>query len=64
MSDKEAVLYEIENLPENLLPEVLEHVRQLKLSGALERSPTAIASEQVLAKDWMLKEEDDAWRDL
>lgn len=64
MTDKEAVLHEIENLPQNLLPEVLEHVRQLKLLGAFDRSPTAIASEEVLAKEWLSSEEDEAWRDL
>ena len=27
-------------------------------------SPTALASERVLAKDWLRPEEDEAWRDL
>jgi hypothetical protein len=34
------------------------------VSAALRTVPTALASEAVLAKDWLRPEEDEAWRDL
>ncbi len=33
-------------------------------NSAICPSPTAIASERVLSKDWLRPEEDEAWRDL
>ena len=67
------------NLPLNF-NQVFELVRQLpyneklKLSEVLKKETkykfendnilTHFASEKVLAKDWLLPEEDDAWKDL
>ncbi len=50
----------------------LPYSEKLKLSEMLKRETkqekdsvfTHLASEKVLAKDWMLKEEDEAWVDL
>lgn len=64
MTAKEAVLREIENLPDAMLTEVLDHLRRMKLRAAIARSETALASEAVLARDWLREEEDEAWRDL
>ncbi|HXT60318.1 MAG TPA: hypothetical protein VN699_16875 [Pirellulales bacterium] len=64
MTDKEAVLQEIDELPQECIADVLEYVRRLKMQAAIQRSDAAIASETVLAKDWLRSEEDDAWRDL
>ena len=64
MTDKEAVLQEIDELPQECISDVLEYVRRLKLQAAIQRSDAAIASETVWAKDWLRSEEDDAWRDL
>jgi hypothetical protein len=64
MQPKEAVIQEIEDLPVNLLQEVLDFVRFLKNQHANERLETAILSEGVLGRDWLRPEEDEAWRDL
>ncbi len=48
----------------------LSYSEKLKLSEILKRETkqdkvlTHLASEKVLAKDWMLPEEDEAWKDL
>ena len=64
MTEKEAVLQEIEELPDEFVADVLEYIRRLRLQAAVLRSPTAVASEGVLANDWLRDEEDEAWRDL
>ncbi|HQU43643.1 MAG TPA: hypothetical protein PK867_12580 [Pirellulales bacterium] len=64
MTRKEAVLQEIEDLPDEFIGDVLEYIRRLRLQSAIQRSDAAVASEAVLAKDWLLSEEDEAWRDL
>lgn len=52
----------------------LPYKEKLKLSGVLQKETqqkmendtilTHFASERVLAKDWLLSEEDEAWKDL
>lgn len=64
MTEKEAVLQEIEELPDAFIGDVLHFIRQLRVQAALHRSDTALASEAVLAKDWLRSEEDEARRDL
>jgi hypothetical protein len=64
MTKKEAVLQEIEELPDEFSADVLDYIRRLRLEAAIRRSDTAVASEAVLAKDWLRDEEDEAWRDL
>ena len=64
MGNKEAVIKEIEEIPEPFLEEVLDFVHFLKAKIAKERLDTAIASESVLKKDWLKPEEDEAWRSL
>jgi hypothetical protein len=64
MSEKEAVVHEIEELPASLLQEVLNFIRFLKARVTQERLETALLSETALQKDWLRPEEDEAWRDL
>ena len=64
MSNKEAVIKEIEQIPEPFLEEVLDFVHFLKARIAKERPDTAIASESTLKKDWLKPEEDKAWQSL
>jgi uncharacterized protein HemY len=44
------------------LEKVLE--KEIKEKSESEKVLTHLASEKVLAKDWMLPEEDEAWKDL
>jgi hypothetical protein len=39
-------------------------IQVAKQKRVVQSSPTALASEQVLAKDWLKPEEDKAWKDL
>jgi hypothetical protein len=56
---------EIETLPSNFLEEVYHYVSFLKkVKGQLITGEVTMASEAVLAKDWLLPEEDAAWADL
>jgi len=64
MSTKEALLQEIEKIPEPVLDEVLDFVQFLRARRPGEGRLTAVASESALAKDWLKPEEDEAWKDL
>jgi hypothetical protein len=44
------------------LSEVLK--KETKLNQGADKVLTHLASEKVLAKDWLLPEEDEAWKDL
>ena len=63
-SKKKLLLYEIEQVPEPFLGEVLDFVQFLKTKIAKERMNIAIASESSLKKDWLKPEEDEAWQSL
>ena len=64
MSKREAVIKEIEQIPEPFLEEVLDFVHFLKARITKERLGTAIASESSLRKDWLKPQEDEAWQNL
>ncbi len=64
MTTKEALLKEIDAVPEPLLDEVLDFIQFLKAKLPTEARNTALASESALRKDWMKPEEDAAWGDL
>lgn len=64
MTEKDAVLREVQAIPDRFLGELLDFIQQLKLKAAIDRSGTALSSERVLAVDWQRLEEDEAWRDL
>jgi len=64
MTAKEAIVQAVEDLPEDCLDDLAHYVEALRQRAALQTVPTALASEAVLAKDWLRPEEDEAWRDL
>lgn len=67
MTTREVLLREAEKLPEPLLDEVLDFVRFVSARRQRGRKPDldcAIASESVLARDWLTPEEDEAWQHL
>ncbi len=64
MTVRESLLQTVEQLPEEYLEELADHARRLRLKAAHQDVPTALASEEVLARDWLRPEEDDAWQDL
>lgn len=64
MNNKELLQQEIEQIPETLLPEVLNFVQYLKYKTQQNKLETAISSESSLARDWLTPEEDEAWQDL
>ena len=64
MSKKDALLSEIEQVPDSFIDEVLDFVHFLKTKIIKERLDTAIASESSLKKDWLKPEEDEAWQNL
>jgi len=60
------LIKEIEQLPPQIVSEVYNYVRFLKIKQTKESddSNTHFASENVLARDWLLPEEDVAWASL
>jgi ADP-dependent phosphofructokinase/glucokinase len=63
MTQKEAVLKEIDELPDQL-NEILEFVQFLKYKKKHEKFEIAVAAESSLKKDWMKPEEDETWKHL
>ena len=64
MDSKEILLQEIDQFPQEYLNEVLDFIRLLKQKKGNEKLDITIASESSLKKDWLLPEEDEAWKDL
>jgi hypothetical protein len=64
MTAKEAIVHAVEDLPDECLDDLAHYVDALRRRASLRAVPTALASETVLAKDWLRPEEDEAWRDL
>ena len=64
MNAKESLVQEIEQIPESLLPEILNFVQFLKYKHQQEQRETVLLSESILAKDWLTPEEDEAWQHL
>jgi len=64
MTTKEAILKAVEDLPEECLDDLANYAELLRHKTAFLSLPTAMASERVLAKDWLRPEEDEAWQDL
>lgn len=64
MENREALLKELEQIPDPILVEILNYARFLKAKAAQEKFSTAYMSESILVKDWLRPEEDDAWNDL
>ena len=73
MNSKQQIIAEIESIPEPLLKEIIDfiqflkqkHLSQEKLDmEEINKLETALLSESSLAKDWLTKEEDEAWQHL
>jgi len=60
---KEILLQEIEDVPEDMLKETVDFIRFLKQQKK-QGIETALASESALKKDWLKFEEDEAWQNL
>jgi hypothetical protein len=64
MPKKQALVNEIESLPENLVDELFHYVLFLKQIKSNAVKDITLASEHAFAKDWLLPEEDEAWGHL
>lgn len=64
MSAKDLIIQEMQQVPEPLLEEVLDFLRFVKAKHIQEKLEIPILCESSLGKDWLLPEEDEAWRDL
>ncbi len=64
MGPKEILIQEIEEVPDGLVEEVIDFLRFLKCRALQDKLGTTAASGSSLKKDWLLPEEDAAWRDL
>ena len=64
MSNKEKIIQELEQIPDNFLDEALDFIRYLKTKTLNEHLETAISSESSLQKDWLRPEEEVAWQNL
>ena len=64
MTAKDLLLEEIQDVPEQILTEVVDFVRFLKAQRVRGDLETALLSETSLQKDWLRAEEEEAWRDL
>ena len=49
--------------PEYLV-DLADYAQRLRLKAAHREVPTALASQDVLAQDWLRPEEDEVWKDL
>jgi hypothetical protein len=64
MNTKEQVMEEIKRMPSPLLIKVLDFLRFLREKSIRQKMETALLSEKSLRRDWLLPEEDKAWKNL
>lgn len=64
MDTKKLIVQEMEQAPDLLLKKVLNFLRFLKAKQSREKLGTTILSESSLQKEWLSREEDEAWQDL
>jgi hypothetical protein len=64
MTTKDLILKELAKTPDDALAVVLSFIQFLNATQAQETTETALLSESVLGKDWLLPEEEDAWPHL
>ena len=64
MLSRQSLIKEIETLSPGFVEEVSRYVSYLKQMNAKKTDELILASEQSLAKDWLLPEEDAAWGNL
>ncbi len=56
------IIKELENVSDETLSKLLDHIKDIKQEE--DKILTHFASEKVLAKDWLTPEEDEQWKDL
>lgn len=61
---KEGIIRELDKIPPGASEEVLNFIIFLKYKRQKAVPATALASEPILQKDWLLPEEDEAWGDV
>jgi hypothetical protein len=64
MSKRDELLQELETLSEPMIAEVIDFVQFLKQKDSVQARDLALASEALLARDWLTPEEDKAWAQL
>lgn len=64
MLSKQILINEIESLPPSFIDDVYQYISFLREFKAKKPNELTLASEQSLAKDWLLPEEDSAWNHL
>jgi hypothetical protein len=64
MSTKELIVREITDASEDFSVELLELIRALKLVRHQDSNEVSLVSQNILSKDWLSPEEDEAWKDL
>jgi hypothetical protein len=64
MTTRELLIEEIEKTPEPVLQEVYDFLRFLRKKSDEDAFDGLVLSESALARDWLCREEDDAWKDL
>lgn len=64
MSNRDLLVKEIKELPDDKLQEVIDFVQFLKSKQRDEDMGISFVSEPSLARDWNKAEEDEAWSDL
>lgn len=64
MTQKEAIIQAIDLVPISRLPDLLEFINRLQEIPTPERWAGALMNESSLQKDWLLPEEEAAWKDL
>jgi hypothetical protein len=64
MTTKDTIIHAVEELPPEYLDELAAFMQKMKHRAAHQNVPSAIASENVLAQDWLRPEEDAAWQNL
>lgn len=64
MSNRDILIKEIKEFPDEKLQEVIDFVQFLKSKQHDEELGITLVSEPSLARDWSKPEEDEAWSDL
>ena len=64
MTQRQVLLNEMKKAPDNIFQEVFDFYHFLKTKSNNKTSEILIASESSLKKDWLKKDEDEAWQDL
>jgi len=60
--EEEKIIEKIRELPVSYRNQLIDFIEYLRLKA--QRKETLYLSEKSLSKDWLLPEEDEAWKDL